>query len=386
MVERLRMICHHEKVTFEEPALWSIARLADGGMRDALSLLDQSISFGAGHVSEEIVHTMVGSLSPLGLWEFLKRIFTKNTKDALEQVELFIMDGLEPEKLIQDLILLCRDLLLAKTEAKRENEYSFLEKEKDFLQTLPVSQISWVMDEFLKTAQQLRWTTHPRILLEMLIVRLAQESRSEDEWEHLQKKVAQLEQKWQKLEKNLSAPSGISHPSLPASPTVPKVQDPRAQEELSPKLARDFQGFHHDGIEEIRRAWPQVLQRVKEEKITVHAWLVDGEPVALRNQEILIAFRSKIHRNTTEKPKNKQLIERILAQVFQKPYQLKTIFQEQWEKIRFPSSPSPTDFTEKKGTSKRKADDIVKKAKELFGEEVVEVRDDRDLEGGRENA
>lgn len=388
MVERLSYICEREKVAFEEAALWAIARLADGGMRDALSMLDQSISFGAGVVKEETIHAMVGSISPLAIWNLLRDVFETNTQSALEKVDSFIQDGLEPDKLIQDCTLLCRDILLSKTGATQAKEYPFLEKEISYIQSLSVSRITTVMEELLQASQQLKWTSYPRIFLEMLIIRLAQTDQESANWDILRKKVTQLEQQIgqlsttgipvqpsQGMEMEITPPPKAS--AIPSKPTRSTAH--------SVTITNKLQGFETEGLSEIKRTWNQVLHKVKEEKITVHAWLVDGEPVAIRDTEVLVAFRSKIHRDTTEKPMNKQLIEHVMRQVYAKPYQLKTIMLPQWEeslssKRAIPQNPI---LPEKKVTATSAQDDIVKKAKDLFGEEIVEVcNENQDLNGG----
>lgn len=82
--------------------------------------------------------------------------------------------------------------------------------------------------------------------------------------------------------------------------------------------------------------WSQVLRRVKEQKITVHAWLVDGEPVSVSEGKVLIAFKSVMHRETTEKPANKQLVEQVMSEVFGQPYLLATVMLKDWKNASQP--------------------------------------------------
>ena len=62
--------------------------------------------------------------------------------------------------------------------------------------------------------------------------------------------------------------------------------------------------------------WSQVLGDVKEKKITVHAWFVNGDLVSMLDDVVLVAFKNEMHRNTTEKPENKVIIEQVLTSVF----------------------------------------------------------------------
>ncbi|KHF32039.1 DNA polymerase III subunits gamma and tau [Paenibacillus sp. P1XP2] len=80
----------------------------------------------------------------------------------------------------------------------------------------------------------------------------------------------------------------------------------------------------------MQRQWGQVLQGVKDEKVTVHAWFMDGDPVSVLEDAVLVAFKNNIHRETTEKPANKQVIEGVLHDKLGKPYHLVTMMQRDW--------------------------------------------------------
>lgn len=81
---------------------------------------------------------------------------------------------------------------------------------------------------------------------------------------------------------------------------------------------------------EISKKWSQILQRVKEEKVTVHAWFMDGEPVSLLEDNVLVAFKNNIHRETTEKQANRDVIERVLSEQLGRPARLVTMMLRDW--------------------------------------------------------
>src|SRR5690606_10493803 len=90
---------------------------------------------------------------------------------------------------------------------------------------------------------------------------------------------------------------GARGAAVSAPPGVSKVKlEPYAAERDS------------DDTRKVRSRWPEVLQRVKEARISVHAWLIDGEPAAVHDGRVLIAFKNTMHRQTTEKPANRELI------------------------------------------------------------------------------
>ncbi|MEX2104021.1 MAG: DNA polymerase III subunit gamma/tau, partial [Bacilli bacterium] len=105
------------------------------------------------------------------------------------------------------------------------------------------------------------------------------------------------------------------------------------------------------------------------QKITVHAWLVDGEAVAVSDKVIALAFKSAIHRETTEKESNRELIESVIASITGKSYRLMTMMQSDWQY----GIDQLTDNTPV--VEKQEENDIAQAAVELFGKDLVEIKD-----------
>ncbi|MBC8081185.1 MAG: DNA polymerase III subunit gamma/tau, partial [Gorillibacterium sp.] len=85
-----------------------------------------------------------------------------------------------------------------------------------------------------------------------------------------------------------------------------------------------------DLFKQVLLKWAQVLAQVKEKRITVHAWLIDGEPVSCDNDTVLLTFKSTMHRETTERPANKQLIEQVMTDLYGHPLRLATVMLKEW--------------------------------------------------------
>jgi DNA polymerase III, gamma/tau subunits len=84
IVKHLKFICERENIEYEEQALYTIAKVSDGGMRDAVSLLDQSATFGEGKVKEEIIEEFLGILSQGKVRDFIKMLLSGDVDSALE--------------------------------------------------------------------------------------------------------------------------------------------------------------------------------------------------------------------------------------------------------------------------------------------------------------
>ena len=114
IIRNLKDIIVKEKVTIDDDAITAIARSAEGGMRDALSLLDQVVSFSNDHITEEDVYKVSGGLSRRFINDLLLVIAERQPQKALEYLNQVINDGKDIVRMTSDLILALRDVLLDK--------------------------------------------------------------------------------------------------------------------------------------------------------------------------------------------------------------------------------------------------------------------------------
>lgn len=111
--QQLVDILTHEQATFEQPALTVIAKAADGSMRDALSLTDQALAFGAGHIEYNAVLKMLGTIDQSHLHYLLHFVASGNSKKVFEKIQEFVHLGADFAALHQELASLCHQIALA---------------------------------------------------------------------------------------------------------------------------------------------------------------------------------------------------------------------------------------------------------------------------------
>ena len=177
IVNRMKLIVDETGVICDEDALKMIARAAEGGMRDALSLLDQAISFSQERVTVEDALTVTGSVSQGFLNKLAKAVIEKDVASGLGALEELLFHGKDPARFIEDFILYYRDMLLYKTAPNLEESLDRVLLDEEFRQlaeTVPYDQIYQLIELLNKTQQDMRWTNHPRIFLEVAIVKLCQ--------------------------------------------------------------------------------------------------------------------------------------------------------------------------------------------------------------------
>ena len=110
--QQLATILNHEKATFEHAALGVIAKAADGSMRDALSLTDQALAFGAGHIEYAAVLKMLGTIDQSHLHYLLHFIASGNSQKVFEKIQEFVHLGADFSALHQELASLCHQIAL----------------------------------------------------------------------------------------------------------------------------------------------------------------------------------------------------------------------------------------------------------------------------------
>lgn len=171
--DRMTYILDQRGDTYDEAAIRVIANAADGGMRDALSILDQALSFGDGHVTLENALLVTGSVTQTLLGEYVQAVVKQDTKQALAKLSEVLSAGKDANRFVEDLISYARDLLLH-TEAP---ELISIVPDETFTDLAANKQANvWyrMIDILNDTQQQLRFTNRPSIYLEVLTVKLSQ--------------------------------------------------------------------------------------------------------------------------------------------------------------------------------------------------------------------
>ncbi|WP_258003849.1 DNA polymerase III subunit gamma/tau, partial [Fischerella thermalis] len=175
MVQHLSTIATKENININPEAITLVAQIAQGGLRDAESLLDQ-LSLLSGEVTPDQVWDLVGSVSERDLLTLLGAIATDNTEAVLDCTRQILDRGREPLIILQNLAALYRDLLIAKTAPSRQNLVACTPQTwqalVSFAQQLDISTI-FQGQQHLRTAEvQLKNTTQPRLWLEVTLLGL----------------------------------------------------------------------------------------------------------------------------------------------------------------------------------------------------------------------
>src|SRR5690554_1249459 len=166
IVKRINYIIEKESIQIENEAVDLIAHNAKGGLRDALSLLDQAVSFADGEIHASHINDIVGTVGKSELIKLLEYISVKNIKEALKLVKEFLDGGKEEERLINDLIYLLRDLLLVKVDYLEDKRF------KNLVKALNINKIYHYLDILIEMQTSMKYSAQKRIYVEIALMQM----------------------------------------------------------------------------------------------------------------------------------------------------------------------------------------------------------------------
>lgn len=403
-VQRLAQVCEEESIQADHDSLTYIAKLSDGGMRDAISLLDQAASFTDGAITYQQVLDITGGMPEERFAELARAVQVGDVGSVLSVVEQLMQEGKSAEKCMESLLYFFRDLLMMKMVSSGDtltDRLTRVESFRELAEGFTESRLFHIIDTLNRYQTDMKYAVQPQTLFEVALLQLAasgqrplnhsmdtsdpvQGAVRQDGMEHssslqhLRQQITSLETKVEQLMKSGGGrQEQVAHERTPAA-TRPSGHVSKFSKQ-PPQFTRYLANHNSAEFNRIRGTWGQVLQRVKEAGVTIHAWLVNGEPVSCLEDRILIGFKNSIHRDTTEKPTNKQVIEQVLSDTLGKPYQMDTMMLKDWEAAAAQTEDKEEqEFQlEPEGQEGRNhsQEPWIDEAIQLFGEDLVVIKE-----------
>lgn len=331
--DHIQAILSKENISSEPEAVEIIARRAEGGMRDALSILDQALSLTQGNalttaISEEIT----GTISLSALDDYVAALAQQDVPKALDSLNLLFENGKSMTRFVTDLLQYLRDLLVVQTGGENTHHSPV------FMDNLALSQES--LFEMIRLATvslaDMKASLQPKIYAEMMTIRLAEikpesavSGAVESEISALRQEVARLKQE---LANVGTAPKQVAPvPSRPAtSKTVYRVDRNKVQAILqeaveNPELARQ-------NLIRLQNAWGEVIESLAGPD---KALLVGSQPVAANEHHAILAFESNFNAGQTMKRDNlNTMFGNILSQAAGFSPEILAISLEEWKEVR----------------------------------------------------
>ncbi|PAT02610.1 hypothetical protein CI105_01245 [Candidatus Izimaplasma bacterium ZiA1] len=174
MTKRLDKIIDEEKIQIDSEAIKVIAESAEGGMRDAISLLDQVVSYSEEAVSIEDVHAIKGTVSNEKILVIAKSIAENDTVKSISLLDELIMDGKEPQRLVDNMIAFYRNMLMFKNVNTDDFEQLIYKNEEFQKLALNLSNnlVFYYIEVLNKALHDMRFTTNAKLYMELAIIKM----------------------------------------------------------------------------------------------------------------------------------------------------------------------------------------------------------------------
>lgn len=302
IIKRLAFILDESQISYEEAALPVIARAAEGGMRDALSILDQAISFSNETITLSDALAVTGSLTTEMMDEYIGACLAEDVSGALSALENILAEGKEARRLTEDLLLYCRDLLMYQQAPELLDETKQL---TDSFKNLAENTVSVRLYQMIKilseTQNEIRFTNHANVYLEVATVKLATAEKnqsayiesekesgpsvSSQELTALKTEVQQLKNELQQLRSQ-----GVAQ----AAPTEEKTVNKKVSSNYRLPTEKVYQVLSEatkNDLQQVRGVWEDLLMALP---VTQRAILKASEIQAAGPNLVLLAFDYEI--------------------------------------------------------------------------------------------
>jgi DNA polymerase III subunit gamma/tau len=177
IAEHLQVIAKKEKITLEPSAAHSIARGAEGGLRDAESMLDQLVAFCGDKITESDVLNVFGFTSDQTVCDLTGRILRGETPEAIDQLHEQCEAGKDMMRLMADLIAYMRDLLVFKAKPDALNQDVDPEVQKSLAahtELISIDRLLELIDQFAVAEGRMKWAPNKKLHFEVAIIRAIQ--------------------------------------------------------------------------------------------------------------------------------------------------------------------------------------------------------------------
>ena len=331
--DHIFQILEKEGIDYETEAVEIIARRAEGGMRDALSILDQALSLTqeatlTTAVSEEIT----GTISLSALDHYVAALAQKDVPGALQNLDLIFENGKSMTRFVVDLLQYLRDILIVQAGGENTHHSDAFERNVALPQDVLFEMISLAT----RSLADIKASLQPKIYAEMMTIRLAEiDSQPElsgevaEELSYLREEVVRLKQALANVGSNPK--QTVSTPSRPTnSKSIYRVDRNKVQSILqeaveNPDLARQ-------NLIRLQNAWGEVIESLSGPD---KALLAGSQPVAANERHAILAFESNFNAGQTMKRDNlNTMFGNILSRAAGFSPEILAISMEEWKEVR----------------------------------------------------
>ena len=366
----LAKIMADEGLEFDGKALDVIAKAAEGGMRDALSLLDQALSFSSGKLEENDALLVTGSIAADALVTYVAALFEHDEAKAMTELDKIFAEGKNMLRFTEDLLAYLRDLLLDKNSQYDRGQI-----------------FSWI-DVAIESLKTIKETTQTKIAADVMTMRLAEIGQnnlltaSQGEIPNqLTAEIATLKTEINQLKAQISAgqiqvnsesQNNLLTEKVKASPKPIASKKRQINKDLIYKALAEAT---NEARKAALSAWPELVASVT--KPADRALLNNTAPVAASENFLVVTFpHENLAKRVSENEELQLFCGNLLSSIVGFAPEIISLAEQDWQEVRAEYvSNLKSENVQEDEEDEKEPDETVNLAKELFGEKVVEIND-----------
>jgi len=313
IVTKLKMIVKDEKLNIDDKTLNIIARSSTGSMRDAESALDQIIAYCGKDITSQSVREVLGIIEEEVFFDFMEAIIKNDTLRGIEIINRTSDLGEDASQFIKNLMEYVHNLSLAKVCQKEIlNLKGIITEDRERLlkqsKKIKLEKLFNIVNYLTEVERKMRYTRHPWILLEMLVIKFTAGEN------YFLKEVKEEKDKHFSdfsAKKNVSGSDEKNTVTREEAPPKKKIRDKVKTKEDFPTQAKEVSADL-----DFNQAWTKILNKIKKTKMAVYSFIIANNLITIENNKLIIGFNKKytFHKESLEKQNNKILLQDLIKE------------------------------------------------------------------------
>lgn len=331
MEERLKVILESNAITAEDGVLPLIIKKADGGLRDAISFLDQCLSYSQGEVTISTAYEVLGLVKSQVLFAITDAMIKRDVATLLSEINRVLEEGIEPIQVIRDMLEHFRNMVILLVCGSQTQLVLTADEEKNLYfeqgKSFGLEWLTRAVTYLAKIEVESRWRPNMRVVLETTLISFLFEDIN-----------------YTKMQNTTQIKTAAKENNI-TKETKHDIKNNESESESESASINDVVG-----------RWEHVMKKIKGSKKTVHAFLTVCEPKEISGNKIKLYFKSgyTFHKEKIEEPENIKLIKSVLTEVFGKEYGIECCLEDE---------------------KADKQDPALQKAVDIFGADIVNIKD-----------
>ncbi|MFD1418968.1 DNA polymerase III subunit gamma/tau [Companilactobacillus keshanensis] len=383
ILERMVYILKDKHIEYDEEALNIIAASAEGGMRDALSILDQALSYGDDQLTLKNAQEVTGALSNDQITAYMTAIANNKSAQALESLYKILESGRSAVRFTEMIIRVCRNLILYNSNSDLSEQMDNTIMTKDLLNLADKfdnKRLFYIVDQVSAAQKNLKNSNQTDVYMEILTVKISEpkviDQPDVEEVKVDNQEVEKLSGQVEKLQKEIK---NLSTGNVQPQSEKPKKATHKSKTNHLNKTAiyKVLDNATKSDLAVAKDIWPDLMSKLS---VTQRAKMRVADPVAASVDGIVVAFDFELwYEQVQEDTEFLDELSNSAGTLLKKDCQIVLVPKDQWPRIRKEYISNNIDLPKKENVESKaepKKDPAVDEALNLFGNEIVDIKDD----------